>query len=45
MNSMAQQAVPKGIGQSEFARPQFTKKSSLVATHPSCDSGTYETVV
>src|SRR3954468_56518 len=35
MNSIAQQAVPNGIGQSELARPQFTRKSSLVATHGS----------
>src|SRR5690349_24905379 len=32
MNSMAQQAVPKGIGQSELARPQLTRKSSRVVT-------------
>src|SRR3954462_12020014 len=30
MNSIAQQAVPNGIGQSEFLRPQFTNASSLV---------------
>src|SRR5206468_2232732 len=30
MNSMAQHAVPNGIGHSEFARAQFTRKSSLV---------------
>src|SRR3954468_4203533 len=30
MNSMAQQAVPNGIGQSEFARAQLVRKSSLV---------------
>src|SRR5690349_24413508 len=35
MNSMAQQAVPNGIGHSEFARDQFTRKSSLVAIHGS----------
>jgi hypothetical protein len=28
MNSMAQQAVPNGIGQRELARPQLTTKSS-----------------
>src|SRR5687768_2608317 len=39
MNSMAQQAVPNGIGQSELARAQLTRKSSRVATHPSCDGG------
>src|ERR1044071_7194512 len=27
MNSMAQQAVPKGIGQGELARPQLARKS------------------
>src|SRR5215211_6811514 len=43
MNSMAQQAVPNGIGHREFARLQFTRKSRRVATQPSCDSGTYET--
>src|SRR5919206_4587882 len=32
MNSMAQQAVPNGMGQSEFARAQFVKKSSRVVT-------------
>src|SRR5215469_7323978 len=39
MNSIAQQAVPNGIGHSELARPQLTRKSSLVATHPSWDCG------
>src|SRR4051812_14828700 len=43
MNSMAQQAVPNGIGHKELARAQLTRKSSLVATQPSCDSGAYET--
>src|ERR1700716_1548668 len=43
MNSIAQHAVPKGIGHKEFARPQLTRKSSRVATQPSCDSGAYET--
>ena len=28
MNSMAQQAVPNGMGQSEFARDQLTRSSS-----------------
>jgi hypothetical protein len=32
MNSIAQQAVPKGIGQSEAALAQLTRKSSRVAT-------------
>ena len=32
MNSMAQQAVPKGIGQSELARPQLIRESSRVVT-------------
>src|SRR6266550_6842339 len=44
MNSIAQQAVPKGIGHNEFARAQLTRKSSRVATQPSCVSGAYETV-
>src|SRR3982751_7138563 len=39
MNSMAQHAVPNGIGHSEFARAQFTRKSRRVATHPSCELG------
>ena len=39
MNSIAQHAVPNGIGHSELARPQFTRKSSLVATQPSLDCG------
>src|SRR5215207_398421 len=37
MNSMAQHAVPNGIGQREFARAQLTRKSRRVVTHPSCD--------
>src|SRR6476646_3576631 len=32
MNSMAQHAVPNGMGHSEFARPQITRKSSFVVT-------------
>src|ERR671926_430359 len=32
MNSMAQHAVPNGIGQSEFFRAQFTRKSIRVVT-------------
>src|SRR5256885_917404 len=32
MNSMAQQAVPKGMGQSELERAQLVRKSSLVVT-------------
>src|SRR6478735_5456157 len=35
MNSMAQQAVPNGIGHSEFARDQLTRKSRRVVTHGS----------
>src|SRR6478609_894738 len=35
MNSIAQHAVPKGIGQSEFALDQLTRKSRRVATHGS----------
>src|SRR6185436_15714624 len=30
MNSMAQQAVPNGIGQSELARPQLVRASRVV---------------
>jgi len=43
MNSIAQHAVPNGIGHNEFARPQFTRKSSRVATQPSCELGLYST--
>src|SRR5678816_991042 len=43
MNSMAQHAVPNGIGHSELARPQFTRKSSRDATQPSCELGLYST--
>ena len=32
MNSMAQQAVPNGIGQSELLRAQLVRKSSRVVT-------------
>src|ERR671914_734509 len=32
MNSIAQHAVPNGIGQSEFFRDQFTSALSLVVT-------------
>src|SRR5919206_3098240 len=32
MNSMAQQAVPNGIGQSELARAQLVRKSRRVVT-------------
>jgi hypothetical protein len=35
MNSIAQHAVPKGIGQREFARDQFTRKSRRVVIHGS----------
>src|SRR5712691_8011285 len=35
MNSMAQQAVPKGMGQSEDLRPHFTRASTrVVMTSP-----------
>src|SRR3954469_9363916 len=37
MNSMAQQAVPNGMGHSELARPQLRRKSSFVVTQDSCD--------
>src|SRR6188474_2954265 len=39
MNSMAQQAVPKGMGHNELARPQLTRKSRRVVTQLSCDCG------
>src|SRR6476659_4716301 len=39
MNSMAQHAVPNGMGHREFERPQFTRKSSFVVTQLSCDCG------
>src|SRR6478672_5549868 len=39
MNSMAQHAVPKGIGHREFERPQLTRKSRRVVTQLSCDCG------
>src|SRR5688500_19771377 len=32
MNSMAQQAVPKGMGHREFFRAQLTRKSSRLVT-------------
>src|ERR687895_921436 len=35
MNSIAQHAVPNGIGHRELARAQFTRKSRRVATHGS----------
>src|SRR5207253_3916290 len=35
MNSIAQQAVPNGIGHSELARDQLTRKSSRVVTQGS----------
>src|SRR5687768_7253301 len=35
MNSIAQHAVPKGMGQSELARDQLTRKSRRVAIHGS----------
>src|SRR5689334_20321500 len=35
MNSIAQHAVPNGIGQSEFLRPQLMNESSRVVIHGS----------
>src|SRR3954465_2700326 len=35
MNSIAQQAVPNGMGHSELARDQLTRKSRRVVTHGS----------
>src|ERR671928_1597263 len=45
MNSMAQHAVPNGIGQREFARAQLTRKSSRVVIQLSCDWGSYVATV
>src|SRR5512146_1308159 len=45
MNSIAQHAVPKGIGQSEFARPQLTRRSSFVVTQLSWDCGSTVTTL
>src|SRR5919201_3693878 len=45
MNSIAQQAVPNGIGHSELARDQFTRKSSRVVIQLSCDLGSYVATV
>src|SRR5215216_3332120 len=45
MNSMAQQAVPKGIGHNELARPQFTRKSRRVVTQLSEEFGLTSTPV
>jgi hypothetical protein len=39
MNSMAQHAVPNGMGHRELARPQLTRKSSFVVTKLSWDTG------
>ena len=44
MNSIAQHAVPNGMGHNEFARPQFTRNSRRVVTQPSCDGGSYVTL-
>src|SRR5919206_2525451 len=41
MNSIAQHAVPNGIGHSELARAQLTRKSSRVVIQLSCDCGSY----
>src|SRR5471032_1336410 len=43
MNSISQHAVPNGMGHREFARPQFTRKSSFVVTQLSCYSGLIDT--
>src|SRR5215208_2835889 len=39
MYSMAQHAVPNGIGHRELARAQLTRKSSRVTANDSCDLG------
>src|ERR1019366_3511627 len=44
MNSIAQQAVPKGIGHREFERPQFTRKSRRVVIQPTPPFGSTQTV-
>src|ERR1019366_1524995 len=43
MNSIAQHAVPKGIGHREFERPQFTRKSRRVVIQASEPLGSTET--
>src|SRR5215212_11738133 len=43
MNSMAQHAVPNGIGHRELARDQLTRKSSRVVIQLSLLSGECET--
>src|ERR687892_805562 len=45
MNSIAQHAVPNGIGHNEFARPQLTRKSSFVVTQLSEELGLTSTPV
>src|ERR671917_1784546 len=45
MNSIAQHAVPKGIGHRELARDQFTRKSSRVVTQLSDELGLTSTPV
>src|SRR3982750_935853 len=45
MNSIAQHAVPNGIGHSELARDQLTRKSSFVVTQLSWELGLNETPV
>ncbi len=41
MNSMAQQAVPNGIGQSELVRAQLVRVESLVVTQLGETAGSF----
>src|SRR5665213_2373903 len=45
MNSIAQHAVPNGIGHREFERPQFTRKSRRVVIQPSPPAGSADTTL
>src|SRR6266481_7815293 len=45
MNSIAQHAVPNGMGHKEFERPQFTRKSRRVVIHASPPDGSAETIL
>src|SRR6478752_1832023 len=45
MNSIAQHAVPNGIGHRELARAQLTRRSSFVVTQLSCDCGSTVTTL
>src|SRR6185312_17183184 len=45
MNSIAQHAVPNGIGHRELERPQFTRKSRRVVIQPSPPAGSADTTL